>query len=87
MCTSRDTLKLSRHQWTELFKALNCAPENEVLDQIAYEISLCVDLDISEFRIQEFDTIIRAGTRQRQLDEKTQLSLSNLDMSKLENIS
>jgi hypothetical protein len=85
MC--RDILKLSRHQWTELFKALNRAPENEILDQIAYEISLCVDLDIPELKIREFDTIIRAGTRQRQLDEKTQLSLSNLNMGKLENIS
>jgi len=85
--TSRDILKLTTYQWTELFKALNHAPENEVLDQIAYEISVCVDLDLPESKMQEFDTIIRAGTRQKQLDEKTQLSLSNLDMSKLENIS
>jgi len=88
---SRDTLKLTTSQWTALLKALNYAPQSEVLDQIALEISVGVDLNLSDMIVtdfvNEFEIIIRAVNRQTILNEQTQRDLSKLDLSKLENIS
>lgn len=87
---SRDTLKLTTIQWTALLKALNHAPHSDVLDQIALEISQCVDLNLSDLELNsslnEFDMIIRANNRQKMLDEKTRSDLRKLDLSKMENI-
>jgi hypothetical protein len=87
---SRDTLKLTTSQWTALLKALNYAPQSDVLDQIALEISVYVDLNLSELEVNsltnEYEMIIRGANRQIVMDEKTRSDLSKLDMSKMENI-
>lgn len=87
---NRNTLKLTTEQWTALFEALNYAPQSDVLDQIALEVSLCVDLNIDELEVNsltnQFDMIIRANNRQKMLDEQTRNDLNKLDFSKMENI-
>lgn len=83
---SRNVLKLSRAQWTTLFESLHYAPQNDALDQIALEISMCVELNLSNDRINESTMVSRAKNRQKILDEQTRNDLSKLDLTKLENV-
>lgn len=83
---SRDTLKLSSAQWTTLFESLHYAPKHDALYQIALEISMYVELNLSDDRINESTMVSRAKNRQKNLDEQTRNHLRNLDLSKLENV-
>lgn len=78
---SRDVLKMSIAQWTTLFESLHCAPQNDALDQIALEISMCVDLNLSNDRINESTMVRRAKNKQKILDDQSRNELSKLDLS------
>ena len=78
---SRDVMKMSIAQWTTLFESLHGAPQNDALDQIALEISMCVDLNISNDSINESTMVSRAKNKQKILDERSRNELSKLDLS------